>query len=353
VIKSGASHRFVKIGYYVFVAMVCAVVLYSLWLMALPIIGGLLLSLVFEPAINYFETKGFKRFDVLVGLTVALCLAGGLIAWLLIPHLVSQVQNIASDMPHYRQLVQDATMKIQALLQSKFPQADIPDLYGLLVAKMGLGGKVDVNAMMGKLSSVFSVLSIVVIIPVVTFFLLADGHLIRQYALSLVPNTYFEMVMLLFNKIGSTLKLFLRGQMIDAFAVAVMTSIGLSIIGLPYALLIAIVAGLGNMIPYLGPIIGFMPALLVILLSPGGFSVGLLLGVVIVFVLVQFIEGTFVYPLAVGKSVELHPLVVIIGITVGGQLGGIIGMLVTIPLIAMVKVSLEVLHTYLKAYTII
>jgi predicted PurR-regulated permease PerM len=212
---------------------------------------------------------------------------------------------------------------------------------------------VDVNAMMGKLSSVFSVLSIVVIIPVVTFFLLADGHLIRQYALSLVPNTYFEMVMLLFNKIGSTLKLFLRGQMIDAFAVAVMTSIGLSIIGLPYALLIAIVAGLGNMIPYLGPIIGFMPALLVILLSPGGFSVGLLLGVVIVFVLVQFIEGTFVYPLAVGKSVELHPLVVIIGITVGGQLGGIIGMLVTIPLIAMVKVSLEVLHTYLKAYTII
>jgi predicted PurR-regulated permease PerM len=68
---------------------------------------------------------------------------------------------------------------------------------------------------------------------------------------------------------------------------------------------------------------------------------------------VQFVEGTFVYPFAVGKSVNLHPLVVILGITIGGQFGGILGMVLIIPLISIVKVSLEVLHTYLKSYMII
>ena len=132
-----------------------------------------------------------------------------------------------------------------------------------------------------------------------------------------------------------------------------MTSIGLAIVGLPYFLVIGIIAGLGNLIPYLGPVIGFIPAFIVLLVSPAGFTTIGLIKILVVFVMVQFLEGTFIYPIAVGKSVDLHPLVVIMGITVGGILGGVVGMLVVIPIICVVKVTVEVMYSYLKQYSII
>jgi putative permease len=192
-----------------------------------------------------------------------------------------------------------------------------------------------------------------VIVPIVTFFLLADGHLIQKYLLQIVPNTYFEMSILLIHRVIMSIKLFIRGQLIDAMAVGIMTSVGLGCIGMPFFLVIGCIAGLGNLIPYLGPVLGFIPAVFVMMVTPGWLTVGNLVLVIVIFALVQFIEGTFVYPIAVGKSVDLHPLVVILGITVGGQLWGILGMIITIPLISIVKVTFETVHCYLKSYSII
>jgi predicted PurR-regulated permease PerM len=345
------SHLVVKISYFLFVAAVVTAVLYSLWLIAIPLVAAVLLSFLFDPVINYFETKGTKRFNALVWLTVSLIGVLAIAALFLIPKLIGEAQNIISNMPQYKILMKDALQKIQELLQAKFPQASIPDLYQLAAQRLSAGGKIDFNSVISHLSSFFSVLSIVVLIPVITFFLLADGHLMHKFLYSMVPNRYFEMFILLAHRITTALKHFLRGQLIETVTVSILTCIGLSAIGLPYALLIGIIAGFGNLIPYLGPVIGFLPALVVVLLT--GFKVSLLIAVIVVFVVVQFIDSTFVFPIAVGKSVNIHPLVVIIAITVGGQVGGIIGMLVAIPIISVAKVSLEVLHTYLKAYSII
>jgi predicted PurR-regulated permease PerM len=107
-----------------------------------------------------------------------------------------------------------------------------------------------------------------------------------------------------------------------------------------------------NLIPYLEPNNSFAPAMYVLVVTEG-FTLMLFLKIVTVFIVVQFIEGTFVYPVAVGNSSNLHPLVVILGITVGGQLGGVLGMLLAIPLISVTKVTIEVLHAGLKSYSII
>jgi len=202
-------------------------------------------------------------------------------------------------------------------------------------------------------SGFFTVLPMLVLIPVIVFFFLADGHLIQKAVLMLMPNRYFEMVVLLIHKIIISIQSFIRGQLIDAFSVAVMTSVGLAIIGLPYYLIIGLVAGIGNLIPYLGPFIGFIPAFFTLAVSPEGLSMAGIIKLVVVFIAVQFLEGTFVYPVAVGKSVNLHPLIVIIGIAVGGQLGGILGMLITILIITIVKVTVETVFFYLKRYSIL
>jgi putative permease len=250
-------------------------------------------------------------------------------------------------------MIRKTLSSIQAMIQERFPKAQIPDLYdygkSLLFKKKAAG----VDQFSLYASKAASLVSLLILIPIFTFFFLADGHLIQKAFLRLFPNRYFEMVVLLQHRISVAVQSFIRGQMIDALAVGVMTSIGLAIIGMPFFIVIGAIAGIGNLIPYFGPVIGFIPAFLSLLLSPEGLTGASITKVIIVFVVVQFIEGTFIYPIAVGKSVNMHPLTVIIGITVGGQVGGILGMLLVIPIIAIAKVTVEVLHFYLKRYYIL
>ncbi|MGD9200013.1 MAG: AI-2E family transporter [Chitinispirillia bacterium] len=347
------SHFVVKFGYYALVIIVLITLIYCFKLLFAPIIASVLLSLLLDPFVNYLETKGFKRITIILGIYIFTIISLLLIAVFIVPKLITEAQTFAKDFPIYKTTILKGLAEFQQTLQDKFPNFDIPDF--ILIIKKQFAGKAGLNmdAIIQYLSSFFAILSFVVIIPIVTFFLLVDGHLIHKAVLRLIPNNYFEMTVLLIHKITSALKFFIRGQMIDAAAVGIMTAIGLAIIGLPYFLVIGLIAGIGNLIPYLGPVIGFVPALLVVALNQGGISFFSVISIVIVFVIVQFIEGTFIYPVAVGKSVDLHPLMVIIGVTIGGQLGGVLGMLVAVPLISIVKVLFEVFHSYLRSYSII
>lgn len=347
------SHMVVKFGYYSLVVMVALSLLFFFNLLFAPLLASVLLTLLFDPLVNYIETKGFKRINVILGIYLFIIVTAVVAVAFLVPKLINEAQTFAEDLPQYKTTIKAGIVSLQNTLEKKFPDANLPDILALIRERMPGSKGVDVDAMIGHLSSFFAILSLVVIVPIVTFFLLADGHLIQKFLLKMIPNSYFEMSALLFHRVTSSLKLFIRGQLIDAFAVGVLTSIGLAIIGMPYFLVIGLVAGVGNLIPYLGPIIGFMPAMFIMMVTPGWLSIYKILLVIGVFAMVQFIEGTFVYPIAVGKSVNLHPLVVIIGVTVGGQLGGILGMIIAIPMISIVKVSFEVLHSYLKSYSII
>jgi putative permease len=342
----------VKIAFYALVVAVGAALLFCIKLLLLPLLASVLLAFLLDPLVNAFETRGVKRLTAIIGIYLLFVLVVGTAAGVLGPRLVAEAENLAANLPEYKVMVRDMLGKLGASIQQRFPHLEVPDLYSLAVERLA-GGGFDMDAALGYASSFVSLLSVAVIVPVVTFFLLVDGHLIQKMLLSFVPNRYFEMCVLLFHKIVTALKLFIRGQMVDAFAVGVMTSAGMLLIGMPYALVIGAIAGVGNLIPYLGPVIGFLPALFVLLVTPGWLTAGKILLVVGVFVVVQALEGTFIYPLAVGKSSNLHPLVVIIGISVGGQVGGVVGMVIAIPLISIVKVSLQVLYTNLKSYSII
>ncbi|MBD3422111.1 MAG: AI-2E family transporter [Chitinivibrionales bacterium] len=347
------SHLVIKTFFYALVVVGIAGILYSFKLLFEPIIASILLTFLLEPIVNYFETKGRNRLAVIVGMYVSVTLLSIAGIVFLVPLLLTEAEAFRTDLPRYQDMIRSALENVEAAIAARFPAAAIPNLYENLATRLAAYGKIDFQSIASYASSVFAILSVAVIVPIVTFFFLLDGHLIQKSLLRMVPNRYFEMFVLLFHKITSALQLFIRGQLIDALAVGIMTSVGLALIGLPYFLVIGIIAGLGNLIPYLGPIIGFIPALFVVLVSPEGLTAWAFVKIIIVFAVVQFIEGTFIYPIAVGKSVDLHPLIVIIGITVGSQIGGIAGMLIAIPLISVIKVTLEVLYANLKSYSII
>jgi predicted PurR-regulated permease PerM len=137
------------------------------------------------------------------------------------------------------------------------------------------------------------------------------------------------------SDINSIVSQFLRGQLLDTLIIAILSSIGLSLIGLDFALFIGCFAGICNIIPYFGPIISTVPAALVGLLT-GGPSEALL--AIFVLLAIQQVDSNIIYPRVVGSSTGLHPLFVLISVTVGGYYGGILGMIIAVPIAAIIKV---------------
>ncbi|MBN1983842.1 MAG: AI-2E family transporter [Chitinivibrionales bacterium] len=351
--KSKFTYRFAKVTYFIFVFGIILGLFYCARLLFVPLVISVAISFALSPVVHFFETRGMRHSRIVALLFVVVLLVVAIVIFFIVPQVLKEAHIISTNIPHYKLMVKKGLDELQLLLVKMLPDIPIPDLATLIKERIPMQKGIEVNMIVKHLSSFFSILSLIVLVPFMIFFFLLDGHLMKRAILAFVPNAYFEISVLLLHKITTAVKDFIRGQMIDASAVGIMTMIGLSIVGVPYAIVIGIIAGLGNLVPYFGPLIGFVPAIMALILSPQGLHALSIVSVIIVFVVVQFIEGTFVYPLAVGRSVDLHPLVIIIGVTVGGQLGGIVGMLLVIPIISIVKVTFSVLHSYLKSYSII
>ena len=227
--------------------------------------------------------------------------------------------------------------KIQLWFEEKYGVGAEFDL-GRLVKEQGgalartlLGGTTEI------LGGVFSGITFLVIVPFVAFFLLREGHNIRRGLVELVPNAYFELCLNLLHQIDGQIGGYIRGLILATSVVGTLSVLGLTLIGVPYALPVGLVAGLANMIPFLGPLIGIVAASIVALATGGGF--GMVGHVLIVFLAIQMIDNVLIQPIVLAKSVDLHPLVVLSVVLIGGQLMGLVGMLVAVPLTGILKVG--------------
>ncbi len=176
----------------------------------------------------------------------------------------------------------------------------------------------------------------VFLVPFILFFLLKDGPLIKKGVIRLVPNRYFEFTGSVLFRVSNQIGNYLRGQALAAIVVGVLAMIALSILGVDYAIAIGTVAGLANVIPYLGPAIGAGLALLVSLATTN--STETLLPIALAFLVIQGIDNTFVQPVVVGRSVRIHPLLIVMAVIVGGTLFGFWGLLLAVPFVVTVQV---------------
>ncbi|MCZ3393871.1 AI-2E family transporter, partial [Enterococcus faecium] len=144
----------------------------------------------------------------------------------------------------------------------------------------------------------------------------------------------------LFNTMSDTLSSYISGQVIECLFVGTFTVIGYMIIQQPYGLLLGVIAGICNIIPYVGPYFGIFPSLLVAIAQ----SPGQVVSVIIVVLIVQQVDGNFIYPNVIGKSLQIHPLTIIILLLVAGKISGILGMILAVPAYAIVKVLINFIH---------
>jgi predicted PurR-regulated permease PerM len=200
-----------------------------------------------------------------------------------------------------------------------------------------------------------------IILPFVFIFVLIDEGEIKNFLLSIVPNRYFEMVFTTISNVDKAIGNYLRGTILQSTLVGMTIFIGLLLIGfnIQAAILIGIIAGISNAIPFLGPIIGLLTGLLYALIVEGIDPLlpflpdNPVVGVIIVVVIAQLLDNALFQPLVLGKAVNLHPLVVVIGVTGGSIIAGFWGMLFAIPTIVIFKVVIANLYKQAKEYFII
>jgi predicted PurR-regulated permease PerM len=191
----------------------------------------------------------------------------------------------------------------------------------------------------------FSFVSFIILVIIINFYFLLDFHKIRGLVATVIPTKDEERVFRILNRIDEAVGRFLRGQLIICCLVGLLTTIGLLLLGLKkYAILIGVVAGIGNIIPYLGPLLGAIPSLIWVLASSAfpTFSDKLVgsAEVIGLFAVIQAIDGMIFQPRIVGKNSELHPLAVMLALMVGAYFG-LGGMIVAIPVACIVRILIK------------
>lgn len=213
-------------------------------------------------------------------------------------------------------------------------------------------GEERITAIAGSIVGVFTnIFYAVLVIPFVAFFFLKDGTEIRRSLLRLVPNRYFELTLALMEKIETNIGRYFRGLMLQILAIAVVATILLYIVGLEYAIAVGIFTGLANTIPYFGPLMGFLAGTLVGIVQTGDFS--LVFGIVIAMLLTQVADNVIFQPYIFSRAARTHPLLILFAVLIGAQIAGIVGMLVAIPVMTIIRVTVEELLWSLRNYRIL
>jgi predicted PurR-regulated permease PerM len=194
-----------------------------------------------------------------------------------------------------------------------------------------------------------NILYAVIVIPLITFFIMKDGSQMSDSLLRLVPNRYYEITLNLLGSIETYIGRYFGALLIRAIVVSVLSTVLLAVVGLKYAVIVGIFTGLANTIPYFGPLIGMIAGLIVGIAQTGDFS--LVPGVIVAMAVTQVVDNVL-QPLVFSRAARMHPLVILCAVLIGAELGGIIGMLLAIPILTVAWVSIRQASWSLKNYNV-
>lgn len=325
---------------------------YSLGAVFLPVTIALLLAYLFDPLVAPLERRGMNRSLAILLVFSAILILLGALTGFFAASLGEEFRNVQINLPEYaNRLYGYIPQKVKVYLDIETPEKVYARINGALSGLKGASAEVFretfifvKKAFASTLAFILAVLGYL-ITPVYLYYLLKDLPQMKNGIIGVVPERYREGFLEKSREINELLSAFVRGQLSVCAILAVLYSIGLYFIGIDLAVAIGTLAGITFIIPYFGTIIGIILSMTMALLKFHDLLHPLLcLGW---FALVQALEGGVITPRIVGNKVGLHPVVTILALLVGGQLFGIIGMLLAVPVTAVLRVfSRSILDCY-------
>jgi putative permease len=308
------------------------------------IIVAAIMAYVLDPLASTLEAKGMSRLlaTAIIFLTLIALLAGGVSV--LLPHVKNEINTFSAGVGSGKATA--IINNLEGIIKDRFSFLGIGDLN--LIKKSQEIMKVMGNELLGYTKNIPSLIMSSLIIPFVMFFLLKDGREIIRQFISLMPNRYFELTLTLIHKTDRQLGGYIRGQLIDSAIIGFLSGFALWFLDVKYFIIIGVFTGVANLVPFIGPIAGAVPAIIIALIDTGGISKPL--AVAAAFTVVQLIDNAAVKPIVVAKMVSLHPIVVLLAVIIGGKFFGIVGMLVSVPVVGIAKVIVQETVTNVRKY---
>lgn len=317
-------------------------------------VGGILAYLL-RPLVDRIQGLGLGRVPAILLSFAGLLATISVTVTSVVPFITRQVQDLSQlitvDTAVYVANLIEAQIQEIAPLEQGVLEENVRQVAQSLVQGDLVGGERIANTVSSVVAVFTNIVYAIVIIPFVTFFLLKDELKIRRNLLYLVPNRYFEVTLSILAKVELSIGRYFRALLVQGTAIAVIASALLWIVGLRGAIAIGIFTGLANTIPYFGPFLGFLAGTLVGIAQTGDAS--LVPGVALAMALTQLADNVLLQPLIFSRAAQTHPLVILFVVLVGAQLGGLVGMLVAIPVTTTVRVIVEQLLWSLRNYRIL
>ena len=309
---------------------------------------SILLGFILAPFVKMLEGKGFSR---TISTLIIFILFGFLVYFglsFVIPKFVFQMDQLIGSLKDFS--LNEELNLLETKILRIFPFFNQGELSLKVQGIISTTFNDSINHITQYISSIVSTAAFVVIVPFIAFYLLKDSSVIQKGLIHIVPNKYFEMSYWILKSVSLQLGRFVRGWVFDAIFVGTAIGFGFYFIGLSNALPLGVIAGIGHLIPYLGPLIGGIPAIVLSIVQTGDLSQVPL--IMLIVTLTYTLDNGLVQPYVFSKSVDMHPIIIIILIIIGSELFGLIGMLLAVPTATVVKTAVTEIYFAFKNYSI-
>lgn len=313
-----------------------------------PIILAFVAYYLLNPVVNILEKLRIKR---LWGIIIIIIVFTGIVTGLLmiiIPTIETQIKDLVVDFPTYidkitgsfNSVMSNSIFKSYYIEAQDWIETNLGDIPSTIMAYFG-----DTMSSIASFANTLTTIIVsIVMFPFVLFFLLKDGKEFKGFFLSLFPKKFRKDISQILYNMDTQVGSYIQGQIFVALCIGILLFIGYLVIGLEYAIVLAVVAAITSVVPYLGPIIAITPAIMIALVT----SPWMLVKLAIVWAIVQFLEGNFISPNVMGKTMKVHPLTIMFLLLVAGKIFGLVGVILGIPGYAIAKVLVQYTFGKLK-----
>lgn len=311
---------------------------------SVPLLSAFIIAYLLDPLVDRFEARGISRSPAIAFILGGFLLGSIALISLLTPQLIREFSQVPSAL-------QVALTRLLPWVETTFQVALPSNLQEFFTLVQGQIDSIDMKSLANPAAALLrgvygstlgfvSGVATVVMVPIFSFYLLRDFDNVVSRIQALIPRRYRSGIQARIEEIDLAMNSFIRGQIIVSLILSALYFLGFWLIGLPLAIVVSLVAGIGNMVPYVGTVLGSALAISLSLLSPDASS--MLMHAAAVFLVVQLLEGWVVTPKVVGESVGLSSFAVIVSVLFFGELLGFVGVLVAVPLAAILKILLRV-----------
>jgi predicted PurR-regulated permease PerM len=303
-----------------------------------PFIIALIISYILNPVVVLLNQRKVPRTIAVLLIYSVFIVSVTVIILNVIPMFMKQLEELNEHLPQLATRVQSLVENVN---KSQLLPFSVRDGINHSFVKLETGISTTISNYMNQIGTTINFLFIALIVPFLAFYMLKDFQLIEKAVIAIVPKTHRKQTVKLLVDIDTALGNYIRGQLLVCVIIGILAYIGYSIIDMPYPLLLASVVAVFNIIPYLGPFFGAAPAVLM----ASTVSLKMLLIVVVMNLCIQILEGNVISPQVVGRSLHMHPLFIIFALLVGGQVAGVLGLILAVPFFAAMKVVIQ--HVFL------